>query len=58
MTDRYIEVTVKFPKVSKVERILLVEEDPEYMDFRISSFVEQVENEVGNVANSVSIKRI
>jgi hypothetical protein len=58
MTDRYIEVEVRFPKTSRIEKILLVEEDPEYMDFRVNSFVEQAEKEVGFVSNSVSIKRL
>lgn len=58
MTDRYIEVEVRFPKTSRIEKILLVEEDPEYMDMRIDSFIEKMEKEVGQPYDNVSIKHL
>jgi len=58
MTERHIQVTVKFPATSRVERILLVEEDPEYVDFRIDSFIKNAEKEMGCECENIEIKSI
>jgi hypothetical protein len=41
-----------------VERILLVEEDPEYVDFRIDSFIKNAEKEMGCECENIEIKSI